>query len=233
MEGNAGLARATGQLRAGLFIRLVAWRNSHASGECDFLDWAAGFSESSSELAMPKKQGPDTKQSATLVYPRIYIGPFTAASDVAFLHTKAITHVLSIGHTPTSHVPGVTYLRLSLVDSESSSVDKVCATAAPFLDEALAQGAVLVHCSAGVSRSPTIVAAYLMRRHSMTLFDALGSIITARQIASPNSGFLTQLKELDVRLHGASSLGVDVLPRKRVDRVALFQRTDKTSGKLC
>ncbi|KAF7975429.1 hypothetical protein HWV62_9553 [Athelia sp. TMB] len=182
---------------------------------------------------MPKKQGPDAyaKQPATLVFPCIYIGPFTAASDAAFLHAKGITHVLSIGHTPTSRVPGVTYLRLSLIDSESSSVDKVCAAAAPFLDEALAQGAVLVHCSAGVSRSPTIVAAYLMRRHSMSLFDALGKIITARQIASPNSGFLAQLKELDVSLHGTSSLGVDELPRKRVDRVALFQRTDGIDSK--
>ncbi|KAG5644155.1 hypothetical protein DXG03_009050 [Asterophora parasitica] len=82
---------------------------------------------------------------------------------------------------------------------------------------------ILIHCSAAVSRSPTIVAAYLMRHHNMTLREALGTIIRARPAVCPNPGFLKQLQELDVRIHGAGSLdGVEVLPGRKEERVKLF-----------
>ena len=47
---------------------------------------------------------------------------------------------------------------------------------------------ILVRCSAGISRSPMVVAAYLMKRKGMTLKAALGQIICARPQVSPDAG---------------------------------------------
>lgn len=111
--------------------------------------------------------------------------------------------------------------RVALSDSTSSSIEAVSEKADAFIDAAKS-GKILVHCSAAVSRSPTIVTAYLMKKHGMTSKEALGLIVRARPPACPNAGFLAQLKELEFKLYGVSSLDVDLLPAKREDRLALF-----------
>jgi len=146
--------------------------------------------------------------------------------------------VLSIGASPSQEgrVDGVAYHRLSINDSTSSSISQVADTACEIIDgatmasETKARGSgggkILVHCSAGISHSPMIVAAYLMRRKGMTLKAALGQIVRVRPQVSPNAGFLQQLKEMEKVLFETtvSSLeGVDELPRREKDRLALFE----------
>uniref|UniRef100_A0A3Q3GE17 Dual specificity protein phosphatase n=1 Tax=Kryptolebias marmoratus TaxID=37003 RepID=A0A3Q3GE17_KRYMA len=58
---------------------------------------------------------------------------------------------------------------------------------------------VLVHCAVGVSRSASLVLAYLMIHHGYTLLDAIGKVKERRWIF-PNGGFLRQLRALDVKL---------------------------------
>ncbi|CAF1439122.1 unnamed protein product [Adineta ricciae] len=60
-------------------------------------------------------------------------------------------------------------------------------------------GAVLVHCSAGVSRSATIVAAYLMVAHQIDATEAVQRVNQARPCACPNIGFIQQLLRFDHR----------------------------------
>jgi len=49
-----------------------------------------------------------------------------------------------------------------------------------------------VHCQVGVSRSATIVAAYIMRRNRITVDDALEKMAQQR-LVNPNFGFMQQL----------------------------------------
>ena len=64
--------------------------------------------------------------------------------------------------------------------------------------KALAEGKrVLVHCSAGVSRSVTLVAAYLMMEKSIGVDAALSLIVKRREYANPNRGFIRQLRLLE------------------------------------
>lgn len=67
----------------------------------------------------------------------------------------------------------------------------------------LPTGRVLVHCAMGVSRSATVVLAFLMICENMTLVDAIQTVQTHRDIC-PNSGFLRQLQVLDNRLRRES-----------------------------
>jgi protein-tyrosine phosphatase len=59
-----------------------------------------------------------------------------------------------------------------------------------FINQALSYGGtVLVHCYAGVSRSATIVIAYLMQEKRLTFMDALNYLRRKRPIVCPNFGF--------------------------------------------
>jgi protein-tyrosine phosphatase len=50
-----------------------------------------------------------------------------------------------------------------------------------------------VHCQAGVSRSATIVIAYLMHQRGMTLMEAFQHVRSLRSIVAPNLSFMGQL----------------------------------------
>ncbi|KLO13169.1 phosphatases II, partial [Schizopora paradoxa] len=160
--------------------------------------------------------------------PSLYLGPCSAASSKAFLSSNAVTHVLSVGATPTNPVEGVVYQRISISDSPSSSITKVCDAACDIIDAALrshkGKGKIFVHCSAGISRSPMVfeMVQYLMQRRGMSLREALSQIVRVRPQVSPNAGFLAQLKELELELRGEASLDVEELPKREKDRLELL-----------
>ncbi|XP_064174444.1 dual specificity protein phosphatase 13B-like isoform X3 [Anguilla rostrata] len=55
---------------------------------------------------------------------------------------------------------------------------------------------VLVHCAMGVSRSATLVLAFLMICENLTLVEAINAVRQHRDIC-PNAGFLSQLRRLE------------------------------------
>ena len=52
----------------------------------------------------------------------------------------------------------------------------------------------LVHCYAGVSRSATIIIAYLMKIMKWDLNTAFDFVKHKRVVAKPNDGFMNQLQ---------------------------------------
>ncbi|GLB43722.1 putative phosphatases II [Lyophyllum shimeji] len=167
---------------------------------------------------------PRREAAALILPPFLYLGSRVATSS-SFLQSHRITHVLSLGCTPLSTDSPVSYSHLALSDNSLVSIEETCNLACPIIDSAK-EGRIIVHCNAARSRAPTVVAAYLMKQHEMTLKDALALIIRARPGVRPNPGFFRQLKELDVELHGAPSLTVDALPRSSVGRLALLAEDD-------
>lgn len=67
-----------------------------------------------------------------------------------------------------------------------------------FLDHVKQSGGrVLVHCEAGISRSPTICMAYIMRTQQLRLDAAFDIIKQRRDIISPNFSFMGQLLQFE------------------------------------
>lgn len=67
-------------------------------------------------------------------------------------------------------------------------------------------GNVLVHCLAGVSRSTTIVIAYVMTVTELSWVDAMNAVRGARKVTNPNFGFQRQLQSYEhTRLRTVSS----------------------------
>ena len=74
----------------------------------------------------------------------------------------------------------------------------------------------------GISRSATVICAYLIATTRMTPHEALAAVRAKRGIASPNSGFLRQLEEYYVALTkgGGMSRAGTPRPHKVGDNVA-------------
>ncbi|KAJ7823628.1 hypothetical protein B0H14DRAFT_3730052 [Mycena olivaceomarginata] len=152
-----------------------------------------------------------SQPAACLILPSIYLGPCSAASSIPFLTANSITHVLSIGATPKDTVDGVVYHHIPLKDSASVSITAACAETCAIIDAALSSK----NGTGRILRSPSVLSAYLMRRHRMSLKAALGRIVSPK--------FLEQLKDMEQELFGSVSLHVYELPKREKDRLALFE----------
>ncbi|KAL6905675.1 hypothetical protein ACP4OV_003276 [Aristida adscensionis] len=88
----------------------------------------------------------------------------------------------------------VTRMAVPLRDTEEENLLDHLEPCLEFIDEGRKVGNVLVHCFAGVSRSASIVVAYLMRTEQKPLQEALDSLKEISESVCPNDGFLDQLK---------------------------------------
>ncbi len=88
--------------------------------------------------------------------------------------------------------------RVLLFFSYSQNLRQFFEEAFAFIDLARRdRSGVLIHCHAGVSRSPTIAVAYLMKRYPMAMSDAYKFVKKRRSIISPNLNFMGQLWEFE------------------------------------
>ncbi|KAH8983288.1 hypothetical protein EDB92DRAFT_1819545 [Lactarius akahatsu] len=74
-------------------------------------------------------------------------------------------------------------------------------TTTPFVRDALAESPdsrVMVHCLMGISRSATVVCAYLIATARVTPHEALMAVKGKRGIVSPKIGFLSQLDRAEI-----------------------------------
>jgi len=92
-------------------------------------------------------------------------------------------------------------LQLDIEDDSGFEISKYWESAFKFIDKGVASGGkVLVHCLAGVSRSPTMVLGYIMYRYGVPLKQALEIVTKARPVIAPNLGFVKQLRDLEKSL---------------------------------
>merc|ERR1712141_744253 len=94
--------------------------------------------------------------------------------------------------------PGIIYKQLVADDNGLQNLRQFFEEAFEFIDLAKSNNSgVLVHCQAGISRSPTIAVAYLMKFYPMAMSDAYKFVKTKRSIISPNLNFMGQLWEFE------------------------------------
>jgi dual specificity protein phosphatase 1B len=132
------------------------------------------------------------------ILPGLYLGSYDAACDAAVLESCKITHILTVASDLPPRFPGFfTYKIISALDTESQDLYSTFQEAQTFISQALESGRILVHCLMGVSRSATIVIAYLMLFQQVPLNSAFNFVYSKRPQIGPNDNFLRQLKRLE------------------------------------
>ncbi|KAM6415484.1 dual specificity protein phosphatase 13B-like isoform 2-T3 [Rhynochetos jubatus] len=152
------------------------------------------------------------------VWPNLYVGDLYVARDKAQLSRMGISHVVNAaaGRFRIDTGPKfykdllVDYYGVEAEDNPNFDLSIYFHPVARYIRAALnsPRGKVLVHCAMGISRSATLVLAFLMICEDMSLADAIRTVRSHRGIC-PNSGFLKQLWELDLQLGRRKGRGAE------------------------
>ena len=140
--------------------------------------------------------------------PALWLGGAWSARDAATLRARGTTHILACnGRRPPPWLfvggPVTSVLVIDWDDNETEDLLLELPRALAWLDAALDAGrSVLVHCTAGVSRSSAVIVAFFISRLGMSYDAALARVRAARPWARPNPGFERQLLRFEAVQRG-------------------------------
>ncbi|KAK1223848.1 hypothetical protein PQX77_013268, partial [Marasmius sp. AFHP31] len=153
--------------------------------------------------------------TASEIIPNLFVSDLAFAENPALLEKYRITHILSVlpervaipdvlGASSSSR-GGSTWrpvrMQLSVEDFPFAELAEHLPGTTDFINGGLRQqGRVLVHCAEGISRSVSVVAAFLMAEFRWSPEEAVRYVKGKRPIANPNFGFVKQLGEYGTRV---------------------------------
>ena len=151
------------------------------------------------ELTSVEGNPPETVEGRdwVQVVPNVFLGNEASAKDPSFLAKHRITHVLNCAYVQgqsCEHL-GITYLNLPLLDESSQVLSPFFASAVEFIRRGSSVGAVLVHCEQGISRSPSMILAYLISELRMDCRGALSYLQKISEKVSPLPNFRIELRD--------------------------------------
>ena len=131
----------------------------------------------------------------THVWERLWLGSRWDAEELAGANPHRITLVISLCEAcVTAKLRDVRYTHIRIEDAEPVPARKFDA-----IMNAVAQnirrGTVLLHCAEGVSRAPSLTAAYMHRVGYRDIDFALSEIKRLRPIANPSKTLFESVKE--------------------------------------
>lgn len=131
----------------------------------------------------------------SLIEENLYLGDLNDAANLKSSRNELkIKFVFSIGIFPTlDKSSNLTYRAIEVADLSSEDLLSHFDSAYEFILSSQREGPILVHCFHGVSRSATIVIAFFMKRYALDVRQAVDRVKTAREVISPNDGFMQQL----------------------------------------
>ena len=114
----------------------------------------------------------------------IYLGSDNVAKNYEMLKENGITHVINCARDFSADYHAnkdITYLSFHLKDHVQENIESVFYEVIDFMEKAKAAGGrVYVHCVQGISRSSTMIIAYLIFSQRMTQEEAL-SLVRSRR----------------------------------------------------
>ena len=141
------------------------------------------------------------------ILPGLYIGNARFSRNRDELERLEITHILNCAKELQCWYIEVilnqdfVYFKLPFKDTLDQRILEDLSITTRFIDEALTnRKKVLVHCYAGVSRSASVVIAYVMFRQRVNLDSALCFVLEKHSNTRPNASFLEQLGQYESQL---------------------------------
>lgn len=166
---------------------------------------------------------------ASEIFHNLFLGSWIDADSIEELRLHNVKRVLNVAEEcpvstsceAASAIGSIQVKKLFLKDHSDENISLHLPEALAFVHEGILRNeGVLVHCRQGVSRSATIVLAYLMqygvhdgacnRGQPMSYADAFDFVKQKRPLISPNLGFVLALHE--VERAAAKESAADALP---------------------
>lgn len=158
-----------------------------------------------------------SSETVSEILPGLYLGNQEGAGIIPAFESPAIREqaVASLRHRGVSsivccigkgnyEIPNFNYLTFKLDDNgHNANMLELFEVTFNFLETARNKGGVFVHCNAGMSRSPTIVIAYLMKKYGLSFEQALAFAKAKRPCVEPKEFFVEQLKAYGITLQKA------------------------------
>ncbi|XP_073778871.1 dual specificity protein phosphatase 18 isoform X3 [Danio rerio] len=146
--------------------------------------------------------------SISQITPTLFLSGADASMNQALMTRKGITLIVNVTLSHTCPVyPGVECIRVAVSDLPNARLGD-------HFDHVSARihnnrpGGTLVHCAAGMSRSPAVIMAYLMKYKGVTLRQAHKWVKDSRPYIRLNVGFWTQLLDYERKLYGRNTVRV-------------------------
>ena len=146
-------------------------------------------------------------ESIEIIKDFLFISSYKTASTVTDLKNLKITNIINCSGdlcenlSPESSLLNIEYLTLNIRDNVSENIECLFFKCINYINKVKEKnGKILIHCYKGVSRSVSIVIAYLIYLYNWTYDEAFDFIQSKRTIANPNIGFYLQLKTFHKRL---------------------------------
>mmetsp|Transcript_46585 Transcript_46585/g.120603 ORF Transcript_46585/g.120603 Transcript_46585/m.120603 type:complete len:356 (+) Transcript_46585:194-1261(+) len=141
------------------------------------------------------------------IIPNLYLGGVAAVADHQGLVKQGIRAVCcccrELEMPSSEFCPEIEYFRVDVEDISREPIELYFPEATEFIHSWLSrEQPVLVHCRAGVSRSASIVIAYLITYHNYSLHDAFFLVRSHRSVVTPNIGFMEKLGEYEEEKRG-------------------------------
>lgn len=136
------------------------------------------------------------------IFPNLYLGGMEAVMDSQRLADQGIHAVVCCNREleyPTSKFfPELEYYRVDVEDMGREPIELFFPEATEFIHTQLVQERpVLVHCTAGVSRSASVLLAYMIEFCGYSLYDAFVQTLCHRPFITPNPGFMARLMDYE------------------------------------
>ena len=148
------------------------------------------------------------------IYKNIFISDIYTSCDIDKLKKYNITSILHIGYKnkPKSILlkymdNDINNMFIKLNDNAYSNVSDCFETSYNYISNISNKQNILIHCTKGISRAPTIVAYYLLRKmidymkkkkyQEYVLHDILKLIHLKRPVSNPNMHFISELKKYE------------------------------------
>jgi len=137
----------------------------------------------------------------SLILKNLFLGSASDANDFLFIKQNNIKLIVNVTKDIETDYPALGFddikvIRIPIddIDTESLNTNNLLVstlkTIRKYMDE---NKGVLVHCRAGVSRSASVVIAFLMMYHNLSFSQAQNYVRNQRPFINPNAGFITQL----------------------------------------
>ena len=134
----------------------------------------------------------------------LYLGPEEGGqlSNLRILQDAGVTLIINATpRYPNHHDRHISYVRCDVNDEPSATLYPWFDGISERIEMTLAKKqSVFVHCQMGISRSSTLVMAYLIRFHGLTRDQAYVLVKEKRPKVEPNVGFWRQLKDYEMAL---------------------------------